>query len=92
MSSPFFFVINRNFYTFYNEVDQTICISKEDLTMKQFIERIMSKPANELSAGDSFVYTILLMLVLTPICLLPVFIQWVADKISDWRYSHRKED
>ena len=64
--------------------------------MKQFIERIMNKPANEMTAGDSFVYTILLMLVLTPICLLPVFIQWAADKIDTliwkWRISHRKED
>lgn len=60
--------------------------------MKQFIERIMNKPANEMTAGDSFVYTILLMLVLTPICLLPVIVQWIGDKISDWKRNHRKED
>lgn len=60
--------------------------------MKQYITKIMNKPANELSAGDSFVYTILLMLVLTPICLLPAIVPWISEKISDWRISHRKED
>lgn len=62
--------------------------------MTNFVKRIMNKPANEMTAGDSFVYTVLLMVALMPICLLPVFIQWVGEKITEfkWRRTRRKED
>lgn len=58
------------------------------------IKNLMNKPANELTTGDSLVYTLLLMVALMPICLLPVFIQWVGEKIDEfrWKRINRKED
>lgn len=62
--------------------------------MIKMIKNLMNKPANELTTGDSFVYTVLLMVALMPICFLPVFIPWIGEKITEfgWKRNHGKED